>query len=128
MLQAAVLHSLLRTLQRSDTFGHPEVAIACYLATSPLPELDFTCTVLRLVQCRCHQEEDIDFSGHTIHFSVSRLIYSLTDYQTSPARHSADKGKFRLSSGVFGKRKIITFSSGVGNKPSSVRINKGPRQ
>ena len=41
MLRAAVLHSLLRRIQRFSTSGHPEALVACYAASWQLPRLDF---------------------------------------------------------------------------------------
>jgi transposase len=41
MLRAAVLHSLLRRLQRFSTISHPIALVACYVASWQLPRLDF---------------------------------------------------------------------------------------
>jgi hypothetical protein len=41
MLRAAVLHSLLRRIQRFSTSSHPEALDACYVAPWRLPRPDF---------------------------------------------------------------------------------------
>jgi hypothetical protein len=41
MLRAAVLHSLLRRIQRFSTSSRPEALVACYVAPWRLPRPDF---------------------------------------------------------------------------------------
>ena len=61
MLRAAVLLPFLRGIQRFNTVSRPTALVACYVAPWQLPRLDFTCTALRSVQCRCHQQVDDSF-------------------------------------------------------------------